>query len=236
MSEKPENQVQQSTTQQSNQSSEAPAQQTQTSSNSIISEASQSSDATKTQETKTDAPKSEDNKTQTSTTDNAQKTAAPVEEEYELELPETSPLSEQEFNEIVETAEKYGLTKEAAQKLIALKESTYKSAEEKFKTEYNNKYAALREQIQKDPDFSGEKKIESFASINRALNKFGDDDLKKLLTSPEVGNHLALARFLKRIGDQIAPDTVPTKGNPLASKEQQNDALRKAYPEFFKNT
>ena len=188
------------------------------------------------QATKSEATKTENTNTETKKTEEPQKTSTPVEEEYELEMADGSPLTEADFNEIVETATKLNLSKEDATKLISMRENSYKAAETKFKNDLQAQYKAEYDKIAKDPEFSGEKRVEAFTSIKRAVDKFGDAELSALLARPEVGNHLALAKFLKRIGDQISPDTIPTKtgsGDNSSSKDDYNAALRKNYPSFF---
>jgi hypothetical protein len=163
------------------------------------------------------------------------KVEAPVEEEYDLELSEDSPLTVEELNEIAEAAGRLGLSKVDAEKLISDREKAYKAGTSKSEAAYQAKIDASRKQIESDPDFQGDKKLASFASIDRAVKAFGDDELVALLNTPEVGNSLVIARFLKRLGDNMADDTLPGKGVIAASADKGNETLKNLYPSFFEN-
>lgn len=161
-------------------------------------------------------------------------TAADEFEEYELNLFEGSNLTEEDLNEIAAEASRLNLSKEDAEKLLHLKDSAYKKAISQKEQEYQTKIENARKQIENDPDFIGDKKEQSFASISRAVQQFGDPDLVKLLNTPDVGNNIVIAKFLKRIGDAIAPDSLPGKGVTSASAEKNSQTLQSWYPEFFK--
>lgn len=155
-------------------------------------------------------------------------------EEYELNLFEGSNLTEEDLNEIAAEASRLNLSKEDAEKLLQLKDSAYKKAVAQKEQEYAAKIEKARKEIENDPEFVGDKKEESFASISRAVKQFGDPELIALLNTPEVGNNLVIAKFLKRIGDAIAPDSLPGKGVATAPANKSSEALQNWYPEFFK--
>jgi hypothetical protein len=155
-------------------------------------------------------------------------------EEYELNLFEGSSLTEEDLNEIAAEASRLNLSKEDAEKLLQLKDSAFKKAISQKEQEYQAKIQKARQEIENDPDFVGDKKEHTFASISRAVQQFGDPDLVNLLNTPDVGNNLVLAKFLKRIGDAIAPDNLPGKGVTSDSVDKTSQSLQSWYPEFFK--
>lgn len=155
-------------------------------------------------------------------------------EEYELNLFEGSNLTEEDLNEIAAEASRLNLTKEDAEKLLHLKDSAFKKAVAQKEKEYSDRIEKARKEIENDPDFIGDKKEQSFASISRAVKEFGDPELINLLNTPEVGNNLVIAKFLKRIGDAIAPDSLPGKGVSSAPAAKNSETLQSWYPEFFK--
>jgi len=155
-------------------------------------------------------------------------------EEYELELPENSSLTVEDLNQIAEEASKLGLTKAEAEKLIASREGLYQRGLSKAEEVYVAKIQKARHEIESHPDFSGDKKVETFAAINRAVTKFGDPELINLLNTPEVGNNIVIAKFLKRLGDAIAPDTIPGKGTTSAESNSESNTLKALYPDFYK--
>lgn len=164
---------------------------------------------------------------------------APVDEGYELEIADDSPLTEEDLDAIVEQASRYKLSKEDAEKLIKQKEDAYKRGVEKIQSEYQAKIDAQRKEIMADPMFKDDDTSkQSFASISRAIETFGDEDMVKMVKSAEYGNNVVLARFLKRLGDALAPDEKSMtggKGSAGAAQVDGNEALKSLYPDFFKN-
>lgn len=155
-------------------------------------------------------------------------------EEYDLDLFEGSSLTEEDLNEIAAEASRLNLNKEDAEKLLKIKDAAFKKAISQKEQEYSSKIEKARKEIENDPDFIGDKKDQSFASISRAVKQFGDSELIALLNTPEVGNSLVIAKFLKRIGDAIAPDDLPGKGVATNPAQDNNQSLKSWYPEFFK--
>lgn len=164
--------------------------------------------------------------------------ASAVDEGYDLELSDDSPLTEEDLNEIAEEAGRLSLNKEDAQKLIAMKEKGYANGKTQVETAYQAKLVAAHKEIASDPMFQGEQKVKSFESMSRAIETFGDDDLVALVKSPEFGNNVVLARFLKRLGDALAPDTdslTGGKGSAGKPEESHSNGLKQMYPSFFKD-
>jgi len=158
-------------------------------------------------------------------------------EEYDLELSKDSILTEEDLNEIAEEAGRLNLSKADAEKLLSMRESVYKKGMTKAQAEYQSKIEASKKEITSHPDFIGDKKAKSFESISRVVNAFGDDKLVEALKSPEVGNNLAVALFLKRLGDAMAQDSFEGKGSAGASAESADSKeakLQSMYPDFFK--
>jgi hypothetical protein len=158
-------------------------------------------------------------------------------EEYDLELSKDSILTEEDLNEIAEEAGRLNLSKADAEKLLSMRESVYKKGMTKAQAEYQSKIEASKKEITSHPDFIGDKKAKSFESISRVVNAFGDDKLVEALKSPEVGNNLAVALFLKRLGDAMAQDSFEGKGSAGASTDSSDSKeakLQSMYPDFFK--
>jgi hypothetical protein len=155
-------------------------------------------------------------------------------EEYELSLFEGANLTKEDLEEIAAEASRLNLSKEDAEKLLHLKDSAYKKALQTKEQEYKDKILKARSEIENDPEFIGDKKEQAFASITRAVKQFGDPDLIALLNTPEVGNNIVIARFLKRLGDAISPDSLPGKGVINNAAPKGDETLRKLYPDFYK--
>jgi hypothetical protein len=158
-------------------------------------------------------------------------------EGYELELSEDSPLSDEDFDAIVAEANEFKLTKEQAESRIKQAESLYTKGQQdayKPRMEYYKNQVDL---FNKDPDFNGDNKAAAYLSIKKAVDKFGDPELLAQLSSPEIGNNYALAKFLKKIGDSVGVDNPAHQGKGVAGAPAEIDpyqqSLRNLYPDFF---
>lgn len=156
-------------------------------------------------------------------------------EGYEITLEENSPLTQEDLDAIAAEASTRGLTEEQAGELIKLRESMFSRGDEFAKQAELTRQKTAAEEFNKDLDFVGDKKAESFASIHRAAKAFGGEDLMKALNDPYVGNNLPLAKFLKKIGDALKADDVNGKGTfgKKTPENSQVQTLKNMYPEHF---
>lgn len=155
-------------------------------------------------------------------------------DEYELELPEGSILTEADLDEIVAIAEELDLSKEAAEKLLKDRESVYKKGVEATTSEAKRVFEAEKQKLLDDPAFKGEKLVESLDTIDLAVQKLGGDEMREFLKGP-AGNSLPLAKFLLRVGKALKPDNFvgrSSSATPSATRTQ-GDALKDMYPTFF---
>ena len=160
------------------------------------------------------------------------------EEEYELELSQDSPLSAEDLNEIATEAGRLNLSKEDAEKLIALKESAYKKGTSSVEEKYQQALWKNHDEMSKHPEFTGDAAAESWKYVNKAIAGFGSQELVELLKKPEYGNLVPVAQLLKKIGQAMAPDATPPEGKGVAGSPQvdpQKEALARQYPAFFKD-
>jgi len=155
-------------------------------------------------------------------------------DEYEIELSDDSPLSAEDLNEIAEEASARNLSREDANKLIASREASYNKGVEFKSKEYNDRLVKDYNAIISDPMFIGDEKAKTYEAINRAVETFGDSEMVELLRTPEIGNNITLAKFLKKIGDAMAPEIPLHKGISMEHGGKDNDSLKRSYPEFYK--
>lgn len=163
-------------------------------------------------------------------------------EPYEISVDDDSMLTDEDLDEIARLAEEGNWTKERAEAAIAEREGYYSKGAEianRPRVEYYNEQVA---HFNKDPDFNGDKKKETYASISRAVQTFGDKDMIEQLSRPEIGHNYQLAKFLKRIGDEVFrvqqggdPTILLGKGSGGGGKTLTDDEqmLRNLYPDMF---
>ena len=157
-----------------------------------------------------------------------------VAEDYDIEVDEDSPLTDEDINDIVSIAEDKGLTKEQAQKLINQKESIYKRGMEAKLNEAKGILAKLEKQVKSDPLFATPEAVaDSFALIDLVVNKFGNESLKAK-TRDYLKRDIDVLKFLHRVGSVLREDTV--RGSNTVSRVEDNSegvTLKSQYPEFF---
>lgn len=153
--------------------------------------------------------------------------------EYEIEVADNSPLSDDQLQKIAQHAEKYGLTKEEAQALVSDQEALISQGRNSEVEKYNAQLEQKRHALNSHPEFSGEKKAEAWDSVTLAIRTFGDDKLLKTLGNPEYGYDPELALFLKNIGDALKPEKPLGTGvnlPNLVDKNAEEAAMRRRYP------
>lgn len=153
--------------------------------------------------------------------------------EYEIEVADNSPLSDDQLQKIAQHAEKYGLTKEEAQALVADQEALISQGRNSEVERYNAQLEQKRNALNTHPEFSGDKKAEAWDSVTLAIRTFGDDKLLKTLGNPEYGYDPELALFLKNIGDALKPEKPVGNGVNLPNlidKNAEEANMRRRYP------
>lgn len=163
-------------------------------------------------------------------------------EEYDLELPKGSSLTQEDLNEIAEEAGRLGLGKEDAEKLLKMREGAYTKGLTSAQQKIQAAHEARKAELLSHPEFSGDKAESSWASVRRVLETFGSPKLVETLSNPEThGNNVELALLLKNLGDLMAPDKIPGKGGPLGGADSDKNISpsekmgRALYPAFFED-
>lgn len=163
----------------------------------------------------------------------AEQPTEPAEEEFEIELPEDSPLTEEQFNNLMDYAESQNFTKEQAEKLIELQVQALGDGTKAANDRRSRELAEINKRTREDEEFGGEKFEESLKIMSLPVNQFGDKELRAFLKTPE-GGHPAIARMLYKIGNAMKSDTFLGKGGG-SEGNQTPSRLEKLYPSLFKN-
>jgi len=160
-----------------------------------------------------------------------------LDEEYEIEIADDSPLSQEDLDAIATYAHENGLTKEAADKLVLIKEAAVKKSTQSVRDEYTTKGQADYAAMMLDPIFEASAQQGTYDSISLAVETFGGPELHALLSKPGFGDQLPVAQFLKKIGDLLKPaeEGGHGKGTPIVPDGQgEKTVLEKLYPDFYK--
>jgi hypothetical protein len=157
------------------------------------------------------------------------------EPEYELVFAEDSPLTDEQIDAIANLASEKGWSKDQAEEYAKSVEDFYKQGIEHSNKPRMEYYQNEIKKFDNDPEFNGDKKVETYSHIAKAAKKFGTPELLQELSKPEIGNNYELAKFLSKIGKMMDGDGPPV-GSPGDGGEKlspEDAKLRRMYPSLF---
>lgn len=167
-------------------------------------------------------------------TDEPAKEEAPAEEfeEFEITLSEDSPLSQEQFDGLMDIVEKAGMSEVEAKSFIETQAGLVTMGADRVNQERTAQALANKKALTEDPLFEGN--FEGALEVMKpAVQMFGDQDFNELLTS-EIGNHPALGRFIYKIGKAMESEGFKGKGGmPEAPKKTVGQIL---YPSLFEKS
>lgn len=143
------------------------------------------------------------------------------EEEWSLELPENSLVSEASMKEIESFAKENSLSKEAATKLLERENSAVQNFIDKQEQELNNQLDQWREEVINDPTIGGENLKLTTERARRVVQEFGSQEFIDILNDTGYGDNIEVVRFLSKIGKQMSEDTLVTPGTKRENKSTE---------------
>jgi hypothetical protein len=130
-------------------------------------------------------------------------------ETYEaFAVPEGVTLDEAVIAEAVPVFKDLGLKQDQAQKLVDFWTARATAAEEANARALTDFNAKLIEQVKADPELGGAALKQNLALASKAIERFGSPQLKTLLAETGFGNQPEVLRFLKKVGEIDAEDTL----------------------------
>ncbi|MBH1918616.1 peptidase [Serratia surfactantfaciens] len=143
------------------------------------------------------------------------KPAAP--EKYEFTSPEGQELDANALAVFEPIAKELGLSQEQAQKLVDI----YPQIQHQQAEAWSKQVADWGEQVKADKEIGGDKFNASVGAAQRALDQFGNPELREYLNASGLGNHPALVRFCAKVGKAMAEDTfvVPNQGGQRSAAD-----------------
>lgn len=143
------------------------------------------------------------------------KPAAP--EKYEFSAPEGQELDANALSVFEPIAKELGLTQEQAQKLVDI----YPQIQQQQAEAWSKQIAEWGEQVKADKEIGGDKFNASVGLAQRALDQFGNPELREYLNASGLGNHPALVRFCAKVGKSMAEDSfvVPNQGGQRSAAD-----------------
>lgn len=170
--------------------------------------------------------------TATDSDDAADGEGAGAPEAYEdFTLPDGMDMDQESLAQFTETAKGLDLDQAKAQQLIDLAAQHTERVVAKQGEAWAAQRAEWREQAKADEEIGGRNADASRAAAKRAMDRYGDDDLKSFLRDTGFGDHPGLLRAFARMGKAIAEDSIETSGQqgtsrPLASAFFPNSDMK----------
>lgn len=143
------------------------------------------------------------------------KPAAP--EKYEFTPPEGQELDANALAVFEPIAKELGLSQEQAQKLVDI----YPQLQQQQAEAWSKQVSDWGEQVKADKEIGGDKFNASVGAAQRALDQFGNPELREYLNASGLGNHPALVRFCAKVGKAMAEDSfvVPSQGGQRSAAD-----------------
>ncbi|MEL5205606.1 MULTISPECIES: peptidase [Serratia] len=143
------------------------------------------------------------------------KPAAP--EKYEFTPPEGQELDANALAVFEPIAKELGLSQEQAQKLVDI----YPQIQQQQAEAWSKQVSDWGEQVKADKEIGGDKFNASVGAAQRALDQFGNPELREYLNASGLGNHPALVRFCAKVGKAMAEDSfvVPGQGGQRSAAD-----------------
>lgn len=154
-------------------------------------------------------------------------------EAYEtFTVPEGIELADEVMPDVQALFKELGLPQERAQetfeKLLAIQEKINGTPEEQIQRAEQQIVAlntSLAEQCKALPEIGGEKFAESLTTASKAMQQFGDPELRSLIALTGVGSHPAFFKMMVKIGSMMSPDTFEQGGEEPQAQRRAADAM-----------
>lgn len=147
---------------------------------------------------------------QSTQTDGTQVTETPAgaPETYEaFKLPEGMSINEDIMGEFSQLAKGANLPQDKAQSLVELGAKMANGFESAAQESLTNLKAQFATDLANDKALGGEQLDANLAVAQRAINTYGSDELKSMLSESGLGKHPELVRFFHAVGQTISEDS-----------------------------
>jgi hypothetical protein len=141
-------------------------------------------------------------------------------EDWTLELPEESFVTEEAMKEIEAFAKDNKLSKEAASKLLERENLAVADYINKQDAELEKELKGWRDSVINDPDMGGENLKTTVETARRVVEHFGTEEFISLLSETGYGDHPEVVRVLSRIGKLMSDDSLVTPQSKAQTKDK----------------
>jgi hypothetical protein len=145
--------------------------------------------------------------------------------ELKLKLPEGFDAKDATYGKFLAAATKGGLKPEVAQELLDVYVEQQKASVEKALADHDAEQAEWRDLLKSDKEYGGEKYDASLALARKAMAKYATPAFRQFLRDSGLGNHPELFRFVRRVGAEMADDSIGTTGGASGAKPKSLSEL-----------
>ncbi|EJH7633318.1 peptidase [Salmonella enterica] len=148
-------------------------------------------------------------------------------EKYEFKPAEGQELDTAALEQFEPIARELNLTNEQAQKMVDLYGTKIMPMVQQRQAEaWQKQTEGWAETVKADKEIGGDKLTANLSAAQRALEQFGDPELKEYLDSTGLGNHPALVKAFIKVGKAMSEDKVVTGGHESGG----SDLISAFYP------
>jgi len=148
-------------------------------------------------------------------------------EKYEFKPAEGQELDTSALEQFEPIARELNLTNEQAQKMVDLYGTKIMPMVQKQQAEaWQKTTEQWAADVKADKEIGGDKLTANLSAAQRALEQFGDPELKEYLDSTGLGNHPALVKAFIKVGKAMSEDKVVTGGHESGG----SDLISAFYP------
>ncbi|HEE9896945.1 TPA: peptidase [Citrobacter freundii] len=148
-------------------------------------------------------------------------------EKYEFKPAEGQELDAAALEQFEPIARELNLTNEQAQKMVDLYGTKIMPMVQQQQAEaWQKTTEQWAADVKADKEIGGDKLTANLSAAQRALDQFGDPELKEYLDSTGLGNHPALVKAFIKVGKAMSEDKVVTGGHESGG----SDLISAFYP------
>ncbi|EPT9029034.1 peptidase [Citrobacter freundii] len=148
-------------------------------------------------------------------------------EKYEFKVGEGQELDTAALEQFEPIARELNLTNEQAQKMVDLYGTKIMPMVQQQQAEaWQKSTEQWAADVKADKEIGGDKLTANLSAAQRALEQFGDPELKEYLDSTGLGNHPALVKAFIKVGKAMSEDKVVTGGHESGG----SDLISAFYP------
>ncbi|HHV7345781.1 TPA: peptidase [Enterobacter ludwigii] len=147
-------------------------------------------------------------------------------EKYEFTAGEGVELDTEALKDFEPVARDLNLTNEQAQKLVDAYPKILAGVQQRQAEAWQKTTEQWAADVKADKEIGGDKLTANLSAAQRALEQFGDPELKEYLDSTGLGNHPALVKAFIKVGKAMSEDKVVTGGHESGG----SDLISAFYP------